>query len=37
MSGGIAYVLDTENMLYRNINKAMISIEQVEINMTDRS
>ena len=30
MSGGIAYVLDTENMLYRNINKAMISIEQVE-------
>ena len=29
MSGGIAYVLDTENMLYRNINKAMISIEPV--------
>lgn len=35
MSGGIAYVLDTENMLYRNINKAMISIEQVE-NKYDR-
>ena len=32
---GIAYVLDTENMLYRNINKAMISIEQVE-NKYDR-
>lgn len=35
MSGGIAYVLDTENMLYRNINKTMISIEQVE-NKYDR-
>ena len=35
MSGGIAYVLDTENLLYRNINKAMISIEQVE-NKYDR-
>nr|WP_177297503.1 glutamate synthase large subunit [uncultured Blautia sp.] len=35
MSGGIAYVLDAENMLYRNINKAMISIEQVE-NKYDR-
>ena len=35
MSGGIAYVLDTEYMLYRNINKAMISIEQVE-NKYDR-
>jgi glutamate synthase (ferredoxin) len=30
MSGGIAYVLDTENELYKNINKAMISIEKVE-------
>lgn len=30
MSGGIAYVLDMENELYKNINKAMISIEKVE-------
>ena len=30
MSGGIAYVLDTHNELYKNINKAMISIEKVE-------
>ena len=30
MSGGIAYVLDEKNVLYRNINKAMISIEKVE-------
>ena len=30
MSGGIAYVLDLENNLYKNINKAMISIEKVE-------
>ena len=30
MSGGIAYVLDVENKLYKNINKAMISIEKVE-------
>ena len=29
MSGGIAYVLDVENKLYKNINKAMISIEKV--------
>ena len=27
MSGGIAYVLDVENVLYKNLNKAMISIE----------
>ena len=30
MSGGIAYVLDVDNELYKNINKAMISIEKVE-------
>lgn len=35
MSGGIAYVLDVDNVLYRNINKAMISIEKVE-NKYDR-
>ena len=30
MSGGIAYVLDEHNTLYKNLNKAMISIEPVE-------
>ena len=30
MSGGIAYVLDEENVLYRNLNKSMISIEKVD-------
>ena len=30
MSGGIAYVLDEHNLLYRNLNKAMISIEAVD-------
>ena len=30
MSGGIAYVLDEHSTLYRNVNKAMISIEQIE-------
>ena len=30
MSGGIAYVLDEHSTLYKNVNKAMISIEQVE-------
>ena len=30
MSGGIAYVLDEKNVLYRNLNKTMISIEKVE-------
>ena len=30
MSGGIAYVLDVDNVLYKNLNKAMISIEKVE-------
>ncbi len=30
MSGGIAYVLDEDSHLYRNLNKSMISIERVE-------
>ena len=30
MSGGIAYVLDENNTLYKNLNKAMISIEKME-------
>lgn len=30
MSGGIAYVLDEDSHLYRNLNKSMISIEKVE-------
>ncbi|MBQ0001405.1 MAG: glutamate synthase large subunit, partial [Clostridiales bacterium] len=30
MSGGIAYVLDLENQLYKNLNKAMISIETID-------
>ena len=30
MSGGIAYVLDEKNRLYRNLNKSMVSIEKVE-------
>ncbi len=30
MSGGIAYVLDEENRLYRNLNKSMVEIEKVE-------
>ena len=31
MSGGIAYVLDEENSLYRNINKSMISMEEIDV------
>ena len=31
MSGGIAYVLDENNTLYKNLNKTMIAIEKVEI------
>ena len=27
---GIAYVLDVDNVLYKNLNKAMISIEKVD-------
>ena len=30
MSGGIAYVLDEHNMLYRNLNKEMVLMEKVE-------
>lgn len=30
MSGGIAYVLDEESTLYRNLNKSMVSIEKLE-------
>lgn len=30
MSGGIAYVLDEDNTLYKNLNKQMISIEKLE-------
>ena len=30
MSGGIAYVLDEDSHLYRNLNKDMVSIEKLE-------
>ena len=30
MSGGIAYVLDEENKLYRNLNKEMVLMEKLE-------
>ena len=30
MSGGVAYVLDEENRLYRNLNKEMVLTEKVE-------
>ena len=30
MSGGTAFVLDEENRLYRNLNKQMVSMEEVE-------
>ena len=30
MSGGIAYVLDEDNTLYKNLNKSMILIEKVD-------
>lgn len=30
MSGGVAYVLDEENCLYRNLNKEMVLMEKVE-------
>ena len=30
MSGGVAYVLDEHNALYRNLNKSMVSMEKVE-------
>jgi len=35
MSGGIAYVLDEHNKLYRNLNKEMVLMEKVE-HKTDR-
>ncbi len=31
MSGGIAYVLDDENRLYRNLNKQLVSMEPVTL------
>ena len=31
MSGGIAYVLDEDNHLYRNLNKDLVLMEKVEI------
>ena len=30
MSGGVAYVLDEKNHLYRNLNKEMVLMEKVE-------
>ncbi len=30
MSGGIAYVLDEENTLYKNLNKQLVNMEKVE-------
>ena len=30
MSGGVAYVLDEENKLYRNLNKQLVSMEMLE-------
>ena len=30
MSGGIAYVLDEDNKLYKNLNKQLVSMEKVE-------
>ncbi|MBR4513983.1 MAG: glutamate synthase large subunit [Lachnospiraceae bacterium] len=31
MSGGVAYVLDDENKLYRNLNKQLVDMESVEL------
>ncbi|MBE5855364.1 MAG: glutamate synthase large subunit [Lachnospiraceae bacterium] len=31
MSGGVAYVLDEENKLYKNLNKQLVSMESVEL------
>jgi hypothetical protein len=36
MSGGVAYVLDTENRLYRNLNRQMVRMESLETE-TDRN
>ena len=30
MSGGVAYVLDEDNVLYKNLNKELILLEKVE-------
>jgi glutamate synthase (ferredoxin) len=30
MSGGIAYVLDEDNKLYRNLNKELVLMEQID-------
>ena len=30
MSGGIAYVLDEENKLYKNLNKELVKMESIE-------
>ena len=30
MSGGVAYVLDEENHLYKNLNKEMVNMEKIE-------
>ena len=35
MSGGVAYVLDEDNKLYKNLNKQLVSMENVE-NKNDR-
>ena len=31
MSGGVAYVLDEENHLYKNLNKQLVNMEKVEL------
>ena len=36
MSGGVAYVLDEENHLYRNLNKQLVSMETPEKEDLDR-
>ncbi len=36
MSGGIAYVLDEDNALYRNLNKEMVLMEKIE-HKTDKA
>ena len=36
MSGGIAYVLDEDNRLYRNLNKQLVEMENIETK-TDRA
>lgn len=36
MSGGIAYVLDEDNDLYKNLNKEMISVEKIENKLDEK-